>query len=707
MDGRGQFGALLAGAGLSALAAAPAQAEVQAYRFHASHVLGTSLDLLAVAPDRATALVAAQAARDEIDRLDAVLSGWRADSELSALNAAGTMRVSADLYRVLAACERWRETTAGAFDGRLGAVLALWREGEAAGAVPDAATLQAVAAQIGAAEVGLDPVGRMVTRPQAVRFAPEALAKGYVVDAALAAARASAPGLAGMMVDIGGDLRCWGAGPGDDGWTIGVADAGEDADNLSPALVLRADGRAVAASGPGPRDFLIGAAAYPHLMGGRSNRATVSAASAADADALATALAVMAPGDGIALADRLQGVEARVVDEAGRPHTSAGWAALTYDGRPSLLRVAGAVLRHRRLRPAGAHRDEGLFALCRHLGHRRRQQTGAGPDHAGGPAGLCRRELHLVAALRPGPPADRGGGEQADPAGRALCGGVGRPGRRRPAGRPGPLRPACRGGARGRRPRLSVHPPRPGDDAGAGRRRGRGRTGAAHGPIRPAPMTRPSAGPPPRARPRNKRGQGRPRAGAGDFYRLCRMLHGYLSAFAFLALIFFSITGLTLNHPDWLAGRPPERTRIVQVPKSELDLALTAADPGEALAAAVGRLTPLVGAYASGEVLDGEALLRLEGPPGRSDITLDTATGRAEVATQAAGAVALLNDLHKGKAAGGPWKLLIDASAVLFIVLSVLGYVLFFSLRFRLKLSLILTAASLALLLGAFWLFVA
>jgi hypothetical protein len=205
----------------------------------------------------------------------------------------------------------------------------------------------------------------------------------------------------------------------------------------------------------------------------------------------------------------------------------------------------------------------------------------------------------------------------------------------------------------------------------------------------------------------------RPRGGgvssAGGFYRLARMLHGYLSAFAFLILLFFSITGLTLNHPEWLAGRrSPERTVVVQVPRIEIAQAMQgpASTAARALARSVGHVTPLVGAYASGDIADGQALIRLEGPRGVTDVTVTLATGQAEVTTRRATAVAMLNDLHKGKAAGRVWKLVIDASAGLFILLSLLGYVLFFSLRLRLKLSLILTGLSLALLVGAMMLLV-
>lgn len=213
--------------------------------------------------------------------------------------------------------------------------------------------------------------------------------------------------------------------------------------------------------------------------------------------------------------------------------------------------------------------------------------------------------------------------------------------------------------------------------------------------------------------PKPGKGNAKARAAAGgalrmaDVYRVCRMLHAYLSAFAFLALLFFAVTGLTLNHPTWLAGRPNEDVRHVQIPKAEADAAMRTSDPARTLGAAVARLTPLKGRYSSGEVLDGEALLRFEGPAGSSDAAVQVSTGETEVGVRPAGLVATLNDLHKGKASGAVWRWVIDVAAVVVILLSLIGYVLFFSLRFRLRTSLILTAVSLAALFGLYFAFVA
>ena len=187
----------------------------------------------------------------------------------------------------------------------------------------------------------------------------------------------------------------------------------------------------------------------------------------------------------------------------------------------------------------------------------------------------------------------------------------------------------------------------------------------------------------------------------GAFYRLARMLHGYLSAFAFLALMFFAATGLLLDHPDWLQGpRPAEREATLRLPAAELAAARGGPDPGRALAAAVARRTPLLGAYRSADAEGASTLIRLEGVRGTSDIDLDTATGEARVT-----AVSVIGELHRGRKSGAAWRWIIDVSAAVILALSVIGYVLFFSLRFRLRTSLLLTAASLLVLVGVFALF--
>ena len=195
--------------------------------------------------------------------------------------------------------------------------------------------------------------------------------------------------------------------------------------------------------------------------------------------------------------------------------------------------------------------------------------------------------------------------------------------------------------------------------------------------------------------------------GKGALFRVSRMVHAYLSAFAFLTLIFFSATGVLLNHPEWFENyRPAEGTVAFALTPAELAAAKVSKDRGRALAAAAQRHASLPGAYASTDIDGREALVRLEGPKGSSDLTIDLATGKADGRVTRPNLMAVIQDLHRGKNSGVAWRWVIDLSAWIVLGLSLIGYVLFFSLRFRLKTCLILTGVSLAVMVGVAWLFV-
>ncbi|HZL35885.1 MAG TPA: PepSY-associated TM helix domain-containing protein, partial [Tepidisphaeraceae bacterium] len=122
-----------------------------------------------------------------------------------------------------------------------------------------------------------------------------------------------------------------------------------------------------------------------------------------------------------------------------------------------------------------------------------------------------------------------------------------------------------------------------------------------------------------------KRRPHKPRSAAAIiFYTQCRHWHGYLSAFAFLALIFFSATGILLNHPDWLSEDvSAPRTVVAVLPADGVASARHVKDVGRALAALATTRLPIVGAYSSADIDGRQAFLRYEGVKGSSDVTVD------------------------------------------------------------------------------------
>lgn len=300
-------------------------AEDGAYTFRDEAVLGTRMQLMFVAHSFGAAHEAALAVRAEIDRLDLILNSRRADSELTALNRTHTHRASTELFEVVAAAERWLERTQGAFSGRLGRLIDAWRT---ALTTPDRSMLALHASSISAAHVGLDAASRTITRPDAVRFALDGIAKGWIVERAYQVARAM-PGIFGALVDIGGDIRCGGAAPCALGWRVGIADPRLPYDNAPLVATVELQDHGIATSGRGPRDRLIEGSSFSPTLSpfdgwpiARHASASVIAASTADADALATSLLVLPTAQAMALADE-HGAAARI-ETAGSSSVSTG-----------------------------------------------------------------------------------------------------------------------------------------------------------------------------------------------------------------------------------------------------------------------------------------------------------------------------------------------------------------------------------------------
>ncbi len=284
-----------------------------AFAFHDPCVLGTRLNVTVMAAAQADAYAAACAARAEIDRLDAVFNWRDPSSEISRLNRAGRFAASADLFAVVAASERWRAHSGGAVSGRLGLLLDRWRMG-----MPGRDEAAALAHAIGAADVVLEATSRTIARPDVVRFDLDGIAKGYIVDRALAAAMGVC-GIAGVMVDIGGDIRCAGAGPLGGRWSVGVPDPLSTFDNAATVGELALHDMAVATSGCGPRDMGAEGEVRSATLDPRNGwpvahkrSATAVAPGAMEADALATAMLVMEPEAAEKMIAQMPGLSARV-----------------------------------------------------------------------------------------------------------------------------------------------------------------------------------------------------------------------------------------------------------------------------------------------------------------------------------------------------------------------------------------------------------
>ncbi len=173
------------------------------------------------------------------------------------------------------------------------------------------------------------------------------------------------------------------------------------------------------------------------------------------------------------------------------------------------------------------------------------------------------------------------------------------------------------------------------------------------------------------------------------FAKLMRWLHIYLSMFGLAAVLFFSVTGITLNHPDWVFGQVERRREAegqVKLKWIGREGANAVPPPQVAKLEVVEHLRTthgLRGAVADFRVDDAECTVSFKGPGYSADAFIDRESGHYTLTELDHGLIALINDLHKGRDTGAAWSLVIDVSAGLMTLISLTGLVLLFYLKLR------------------------
>lgn len=157
-----------------------------------------------------------------------------------------------------------------------------------------------------------------------------------------------------------------------------------------------------------------------------------------------------------------------------------------------------------------------------------------------------------------------------------------------------------------------------------------------------------------------------------SFLSFSRFIHVYVSMALLTLMIFFSITGITLNHPEWFADNKAEVVEVDFITPAEL---LTQKNEGKLLNFLL-KANHLNGNRLTIEREEDELFITDKGPGAYLSLTIDLSSGEAYREATNYGYWALLNDLHKGRNSGDFWRFIIDLSAVLMIVFSLTGFVL-------------------------------
>lgn len=279
---------------------------------------GTTFTLVLVGEHAPELLERVQAAVDaELAAIDAAMSTWRDDSELSRFNAAPAGRafvVSPRLLDVLALGQSISERSGGAFDMSVRPLVEAWGFGRTkqAGREPPPDELERLRARVGWQQLEIDGEARTLTKQvEGLELDVAAIAPGYAADRL--AAILEAEGIEHYMVELGGEVRSRGNNPQGEGWKIGIEQPDAQGARVVQAI-LRVHDAGVATSGDYRNYWEKDGVRYSHTIDPRTGRpithtlasVTVVHETAAEADAWATALSVLGPDAGLALAAELE-----------------------------------------------------------------------------------------------------------------------------------------------------------------------------------------------------------------------------------------------------------------------------------------------------------------------------------------------------------------------------------------------------------------
>ncbi len=321
--------ALIACSVLSTFGAAAVAADDPHLVTRSTAAMGTQVSVSVYTDDEEGAARAIGNALDELRRIEALMTTWRDDSEISRLNASAGVRpvpISPETLEVLEMAQRASKWSGGAFDVTFEALHGLWKfDEDLERKIPDPAEVASRRALVDWRKLKLDAKKKtafLERRGMAVNLG--GIAKGYGVDR-MAAILARA-GFANALVQAGGDLLCAGT-KGGKPWSAGIRDPRGTLKDVF--AVLRLTDHAFSTAGDYERSFILDGKRYHHILDPRtgapavaSRSVTVYAKSALLADALDDAIFIMGWERGFEMLKGMPDVGAVVVDHAGVVHVS-------------------------------------------------------------------------------------------------------------------------------------------------------------------------------------------------------------------------------------------------------------------------------------------------------------------------------------------------------------------------------------------------
>jgi thiamine biosynthesis lipoprotein len=297
--------------------------------------MGTQVIIKAVGENRPELERAVQDAFEEISRLEQMMSNFIPTSELSRINqqaGKAPVPVSRELFSVIQKSLYFSELTEGTFDISFASVGKLWDF--RAGILPSPEAIARQLPFVDYRKIRLNEKDSSVYLPYPeMEIGLGGIGKGYAVDRAMDVI--TKHGIHDAVVMAGGDMLVKGK-KGKDLWRVGLRDP-DDKNKILAVLPL--EDQAVSTSGDYERFFIKDGVRYHHIIDTKTGyparlcrSVTLLAKDATTTDGLTKGVFILGPERGMALIERIGGVEAIIIDAQGKMHLSAGLTSLKSEG---------------------------------------------------------------------------------------------------------------------------------------------------------------------------------------------------------------------------------------------------------------------------------------------------------------------------------------------------------------------------------------
>jgi hypothetical protein len=151
--------------------------------------------------------------------------------------------------------------------------------------------------------------------------------------------------------------------------------------------------------------------------------------------------------------------------------------------------------------------------------------------------------------------------------------------------------------------------------------------------------------------------------------------------FSFIILLFFAVTGITLNHTEWFADQQKTTSMNGKLNLEWVSVKDTARIAKLNIVEFLRNTHGIKGAVGEFSIDENQCTISFNGPGYTADAFVNREDGSYEVSETKTGIWGVLNDLHKGRDSGKTWGWLIDASAVLMVLVSMTGLIMLFFLK--------------------------